>query len=81
MKNEAYIKVSKLLDYCYKSAKTARELASQCLESTGKGESQTSSLGGAAYFLEQARIYEYEIPLALKSIEVEVFGKPSEPVE
>ena len=65
---EQYVKVSDILNYCRESAKTHRELANKCIESTGKGESQTSSLGGAAYFLEQARMYEYDIPNMIRSL-------------
>ena len=68
---EKYIKVSEVLRICKEAAKTNRELAVKCIESSGKGESQISSLGGAAYFLEQARIYEYDIPMTIKSISTE----------
>ena len=68
-KKESYIKVSDILEYCRESAKTNRELASKCIKSVGKGESQTSSLGGAAYFLEQARIFEYDIPSMIREIQ------------
>ena len=71
MKKESYIKISDILEHCRESAKTNRELATRCIESTGKGESQTSSLGGAAYFLEQARIFEYDIPIMLRALKVE----------
>ena len=54
---EQYIKVSDILNYCRQSAKTNRELANKCIESVGKGESETSSLGGAAYFLQQATMF------------------------
>ena len=70
MKKESYIKVSDILEHCRESAKTNRELATRCIESTGKGESQTSSLGGAAYFLEQATIFEYDVPTMLKALKV-----------
>lgn len=71
MPKEYYIKVSEILDYCRASAKSHRELAEKCIESTGKGESQISSLGGAAYFLEQARIFEYDIPNVIKNLNYE----------
>ena len=67
-KKEYYIKISDIFDYCKATAKNCRELAEKCISSTGKGESQTSSLGGAAYFLEQARIYEYDIPNIIKNV-------------
>ena len=81
-KNESYIKVSDILEYCRESAKTNRELASKCIKSVGKGESETSSLGGAAYFLEQARIFEYDVPTMLKALKVHeadtIYGTPVE---
>ena len=69
-KKESYIKVSDISEYCRESAKTNRELASKCIKSVGKGESDTSSIGGAAYFLEQARIFEYDVPTMLKALKV-----------
>ena len=81
MKKESYIKLRDIIEYCNKSAKTANDLANKCIESTGMGESLTSSLGGAAYFFEQKKIYEYEIPEMLKNLEIVVFGESSKPVE
>ena len=69
MKKESYIKVSDILEYCRESAKTNRELASKCIKSVGKGEGDTSALGGGAYFLEQARIFEYDIPSMIREIQ------------
>lgn len=70
-KKEQYVKVSELLNYCRQSAKANRELANKCIESVGKGESETSSLGGAAYFLQQATMYEYYIPNMIKDLTFE----------
>ena len=70
-KNESYIKVSDILEYCRESAKTNRELASKCIKSVGKGEGDTSALGGGAYFLEQARIFEYDIPSIIRNLHFE----------
>ena len=70
-KKESYIKVSDILEYCRESAKTNRELASKCIKSVGKGESDTSALGGGAYFLEQARIFEYDIPSMIRNLHFE----------
>jgi len=70
-KKERYIKVSDILDYCRDSAKTNRELASRCINSVGKGESEISALGGGAYFLEQARIFEYDIPSMIRNLHFE----------
>ena len=68
---EQYVKVSDLLNYCRQSAKANRELANKCIESVGKGESETSSLGGAAYFLQQATMYEYDIPNIIRALNFE----------
>lgn len=67
-KKEYFIKVSDILGYCKEAAKLNRMLAEKCIASTGLGESETSSLGGAAYFLEQARIHEYDIPRIIQDI-------------
>lgn len=68
---DQYVKVSSILNYCIRSAKANRDLANKCIESVGKGESETSSLGAATYFLEQARIYEYDIPNIIKALSYE----------
>ncbi len=68
---EQYVKVSDILNYCRQSATTNRDLANKCIESVGKGESETSSLGGAAYFLQQARMYEFDIPNMIKALNFE----------
>jgi len=65
---EQYVKVSDILNYCRESAKSNRELANKCIKSVGKGESEISSLGGAAYFLEQARMYDFDIPNMIRSL-------------
>lgn len=62
------IEILEIINYCKEAAKLNKELADKCITSTGKGESDTSSLGGAAYFLQQVRIYEYDIPNMLKEI-------------
>ena len=67
--SEEYIKVSEMLDVCKKAADINRNLAIKCISSTGRGESDISSLGGSAYFYEQARIYEYDIPNIVASLE------------
>ena len=67
-KEEQYIKVSEILDYCEKAAEISKSLADKCIDSVGKGESQSSSLGGAAYFLERARMFEYDIPEVIKGL-------------
>lgn len=70
-RKEQYIKVSDILNYCKQSAMANRDLANKCIESVGKGESETSSLGGAAYFLQQARMYEFDIPNMIKALNFE----------
>lgn len=59
---EDFIKVSDIIEYCNRSAETVGKLADKAIRSTGRGESETSSLGAAAYFLERQRTYEYDIP-------------------
>jgi len=56
------IKENMAIEYCEKSAKNYRALGEKCLNSIGRGESEVSSLGGGAYFLQEAEMYEYEIP-------------------
>jgi hypothetical protein len=82
---EQYIKIDEILDYCKQSAENNKALANRCINGTGKGESETSMLGGAAYFLEQARMYEYDIPNVIKNMTVTTFGSDedilSQPIE
>lgn len=56
------IRVGDIIDYCMKSADVSEKLALKCIRSTGKGESQTSALGGAAYFMQDSEMYKYKIP-------------------
>jgi hypothetical protein len=66
MKN--HIEVSKILVCCETAAENNEKLAEKCISSTGRGESQTSSLGGAAYFLQKAEMYRYYIPDIINSL-------------
>ena len=63
-----YIEVSKILVCCGTAAETNEKLAEKCMSSIGKGESQTSSMGGAAYFLQKAEMYRYYIPNIIKNL-------------
>lgn len=81
MFKEQYIKVSDIMRYCEESAKNSRELADKCIRSTGRGESETSSLGGAAYFLQKAAMFEYEIPNIIRCLDYEDFGVTNKPPE
>ena len=56
------ISVDDLLAYCKKCADTVQGLADKILENEGHGESEISALGGCAYFLQQARLYRFDIP-------------------
>lgn len=78
---EQYIKIKDVMDYCRESAKNLRELADKCIRSTGKGESETSSLGGAAYFLQRAEMFDFYIPDMIKNLDYEDFSSSKEPVE
>ena len=51
------------------------------MASVGKGESQTSALGGAAYFLQRAEMFEYYIPTMIQSLNYEDFGSSEKPIE
>lgn len=81
MMKEQYVKVTDVLDTCRESAKNLRELADKCIRSTGKGESETSSLGGAAYFLQRAEMFEFYIPSMIKNLDYKDFSNSKEPIE
>ena len=51
-----------LIAYCRKCADTAQGLADKILAKEGHGESEISALGGCAFFLQQARLYRFDIP-------------------
>lgn len=81
-KKEQYIKVSDILNYCNEAAEINKALARKCISSTGLGECDTSSLGGAAYFFQQAKIYDYEIPNMIKELDYEEIDSIlDEPIE
>ena len=61
------VEVDGLLEYCKKCADTAQGLADKILENIGHGESEISALGGCSYFLQQARLYRFEIPNLVKA--------------
>ena len=65
------IAVEDLLAYCNKCADTMQGLADRILENIGKGESEISAFGGYAYFLQQARLYRFDIPNIIDSFEKE----------
>ena len=56
------INVSELLSHCDEVADTLHKLSEKAIKSTGLGETDTSSLGAAAYFAQQEKIFRYEIP-------------------
>lgn len=62
------IRVGDIIDHCMKSADVCEKLALKCIKSTGKGESQTSALGGAAYFFGDMDTYRYKIPGIITNI-------------
>ena len=59
---EDVIRVGDIIEYCNRSAEISQQLADKAIKSTGRGESDTSALGAAAYFLNRERIYSYDIP-------------------
>ena len=67
------ISADDLLAYCHKCADTMQDLADKILADIGKGESEISALGGCAYFLQEARLYRFDIPNI-----IECFIKESE---
>jgi DNA-directed RNA polymerase alpha subunit len=79
---EYYVKVSDIMKYCKESAAINRDLANKCIENTGKGETLSSSLGGAAYFLQQAKMYDYDIPNVIQALDYETIDSVlSNPLE
>ncbi len=62
------IRVGDIIYYCNKAAETSGKLAAKCIRSEGKGESRTSSIGGAAYFFNQEEIFRYHIPNVITCI-------------
>lgn len=80
-KKEQYVKVSDIMNYCEKSAKSLRELADKCIGKVGRGETESSALGGAAYFLQKAEMFEYHIPNMIRNLNYEDFRTSEEPVE
>lgn len=65
---EDSIKVKDIVAYCNQGAEVNAQLADKAIASTGRGESDTSALGAAAYFLTQERILRYDIPNILTCI-------------
>lgn len=66
-KSETLISSSKLIEYCQKCAEKMQEMADKSLKNMGNGESEQSALGAHAYFLQQARMYKYDIPEVIRS--------------
>lgn len=62
------LRIGDILDYTEKAAELNQKCASDILKNIGHGESTVSALGGAAYFLEQERMYRYDIPRALLTV-------------
>lgn len=60
------ISADDLIAYCKKCADTAQGLADQVLAKVGKGESEISALGACAFFMQQARMYRFEIPNSIE---------------
>lgn len=62
------VRIGDILEITEKAAETNHNLAMTVLDKVGHGESETSALGAAAYFMEQERIYRYDIPNILSNI-------------
>ena len=67
------ISADDLIAYCKKCADTVQGLADQVLTRVGKGESEISALGACAFFMQQAKMYRFDIPNS-----IECFIKESE---
>lgn len=60
------IKVNEVIEYCKKCAEVSRDLSNRALGNVGHGESEISALGAASYFLQEEKMYRYDIPNVLR---------------
>ena len=61
-KQKRFIYVDDLIAYCNKCADVVQGLADKIIGNIGHGESDISALGGCSFFLQQARLYRFDIP-------------------
>lgn len=59
-----YIKIEDIMKYCEEAAATHDELIKKALDPNGKWD----DVSAAAYFLQQQKIYKYEIPNMVKEL-------------
>ena len=62
------IDIEAFVEFCIEAAITNKDLADIAISSTGLGESKTSALGAAAYFLQQETMFRYTIPNVLTNL-------------
>lgn len=59
-----YIKIEDILEYCKEAVETHEVLIKKALDPNGKWD----DVSAAAYFLQQQKIYKYEIPNMVKEL-------------
>lgn len=66
-KGKRLISADDLIAYCKKCGEVVQGMADEIITKIGHGESEISALGGCAFFLQQARIYKFDLPNAIES--------------
>lgn len=59
-----YVKIQDILDYCEKVVKVHESLIERALDKDGPA----SNVSAAAFFMQQERVYKYDIPNMLKEL-------------
>ena len=62
---KGYIKIEDILNYCKDVEKVHEELIERALKPNGKWD----DVSAAAYFMQQQRIYKYDVPNMVKELE------------
>ena len=57
-----YIDADELKKYCEKCADVSKSIYDDVFEKIGRGESMESAAGAMAFFMQQERMYRFEIP-------------------
>lgn len=65
-KQKRLISADDLIAYCKKCGDVVQGMADEIITKIGHGESEISALGGCAFFLQQARIYKFDLPNAIE---------------
>lgn len=66
-KQKRLISADDLIAYCKKCGDVVQGMADEIITKIGHGESEISALSGCAFFLQQARIYKFDLPNAIES--------------